>query len=374
MFDLMTLQLIWWGVMCLLVAGFVLTDGWDLGAAMWLPWLAKEDGERRLIINAVGPTWEGNQVWLVTLGGAAFAIWPMVYAAAFSAFYGAMMLILFGLFLRPVGFDYRGKLASPRWRSVWDWLLFTGGLVPSLVLGIALGNLFVGLPFRFDNEMRLGYHGAFVDLLSPFALWSGVAAVLVCLLHGAGYIVYKTRGAPAQRARRVMPALSVLIVAWFVLGGGLLYSMPGWVLQGAATAGEPLVKSVALVPGAWFANYAQHPALWGIPALGVCGVVLVVFGARRAMPRVALSGTSVVVVSALAMAAASLFPFVLPSRLDPVSSLTAWDSTSSQRTLGIGLCIVVVMLPVILFYTRWVYRVLRGPVTAESLKNDTFTY
>ncbi|GGY20557.1 cytochrome d ubiquinol oxidase subunit II [Paludibacterium paludis] len=372
--DYATVQVIWWGIMAVLVIGYVLTDGWDLGATMLLPWLGRNDEERRLVINAVGPTWEGNQVWLVTLGGAAFAAWPMVYAAAFSGFYAAMMLILFGLFLRPVGFDYRSKLESPRWRTAWDWALFIGGLVPSLLLGIALGNLFVGLPFRFDADMRISYAGTFFDLLHPFALLCGAASVAICLMHGAGFVALKTEGQMRARAARLALPLSLVVAVLLALGGAMLSGMEGWVLVGAAKSGVPLAKTVARDASGWLVNYRHWPALWLLPAAAAAGCAVSAFGGVRRSACLALAGSSLTIAASLLMAGAALFPFVLPSRIDPVSSLTLWDATSSHLTLMVGAGVAMVMLPVILLYTRWVYAVLKGPVTPARLKNDTFTY
>jgi cytochrome bd ubiquinol oxidase subunit II len=170
MFDYETLRIIWWAILAFLVCGFTVMDGFDLGIGMLLPFLGKTDDERRVMLNTVGPTWEGNQTWLVTLGGISFGAWSLVYATVFSGLYTGMLVLLFGLFLRPVGFDYRSKLPDPRWRSSWDWALFLGGLVPSVVLSLAVGNIILGLPFQLDNELRSIYTGGFWDLFNPFSL------------------------------------------------------------------------------------------------------------------------------------------------------------------------------------------------------------
>lgn len=173
MLDYESLKLIWWVLVGVLLIGFALTDGFDLGAAALLPIVGRTDSERRVVINTIAPHWDGNQVWLITAGGALFAAWPLVYAAAFSGFYWAMLLVLFALFVRPVGFDYRSKLANTRWRQTWDWGLFAGALVPSLVFGVAFGNLLLGVPFQFDGDLRVSYHGSFWQLLNPSAWWPG---------------------------------------------------------------------------------------------------------------------------------------------------------------------------------------------------------
>jgi len=170
MFDYETLKLVWWVLIGVLLIGFALTDGFDMGAMALMPFVGKTDNERRVAINTIAPHWDGNQVWFITGGGALFAAWPMVYAVAFSGLYWAMLLVLFALFCRPVGFDYRSKVEDPRWRNAWDWALFVGGAVPALVFGVAFGNLFLGLPFQLDELMRSTYHGSFFALLNPFAL------------------------------------------------------------------------------------------------------------------------------------------------------------------------------------------------------------
>ena len=170
MFDYEVLKLVWWVLIGVLLIGFALTDGFDMGAMALMPFVGQTDNERRVAINTIAPHWDGNQVWFITAGGALFAAWPMVYAVAFSGLYWAMLLVLFALFCRPVGFDYRSKVEDPRWRNAWDWALFVGGAMPALVFGVAFGNLFLGLPFQLDELMRSTYHGSFFALLNPFAL------------------------------------------------------------------------------------------------------------------------------------------------------------------------------------------------------------
>ena len=191
-FDYETLKLIWWLFIGVLLIGFAVTDGFDMGVAILLPFLGKTDDERRVIINTIGPVWEGNQTWFVTAGGAMFAAWPLVYAAAFSGFYVALLLVLFALFFRPVGFDYRSKLPNPAWRDFWDWGLFAGGAVPALVFGVAFGNLLLGVPFSFDHDLRSFYTGTFWQLLNPFSLLVGALSLSMLVMHGAAYLNLRT--------------------------------------------------------------------------------------------------------------------------------------------------------------------------------------
>ena len=195
-------RLLWWAVLGVLLIGIAVMDGFDMGSAILLPFVAKRDIERRVVINTVGPVWEGNQVWLILGGGAIFAAWPAIYAVAFSGFYLAMLLLLMALILRPVGFKYRSKIEDARWREVWDWALFVGGLVPALVFGVAFGNVLQGVPFRFDDTLRMTYDGNLFGLFNPFALLSGLVSVAMLTMHGATWLAVKTEGEVRERAQR----------------------------------------------------------------------------------------------------------------------------------------------------------------------------
>ena len=193
--DYEILRLIWWALLGILLIGFAVMDGFDLGTAALLPFVGKTDIERRVIINTVGPVWEGNQVWFILGGGAIFAAWPTLYAASFSGFYLAMFLVLATLILRPAGFNFRGKIDDIRWRAFWDWALFAGGVVPALVFGVAFGNLFQGVPFGFDSDLRFHSQITLTLLLNPFALVVGLVSLSMIVLHGAAWLNYKTEDA-----------------------------------------------------------------------------------------------------------------------------------------------------------------------------------
>jgi hypothetical protein len=201
--DYETLRLIWWVLLGVLLIGFALTDGYDLGVASLLPFVARSDEERRQAINAIAPHWEGHQVWLILGGGAIFAAWPFVYAVSFSGFYLAMFLVLASLILRPVSFKYRSKHADPAWRSRWDMALFVGGFVPALVFGVAVGNVLAGAPFRFDSDLRMTYEGSLLGLFTPFTLLAGLLSVAMLAMHGAAWLAVKIEEGPVlERARR----------------------------------------------------------------------------------------------------------------------------------------------------------------------------
>lgn len=367
--DYETLKLIWWGLVLFMLVGFVVMDGFDLGVAMLLPVVAKNDEERRVLLNSVGPVWEGNQVWLIAGAGALFAAWPLVYAAAFSALYVPFMFLLFGLFLRPVGFDYRSKLADPVWRRWWDRALVVGGLLPTLVFGATLGFLLQGLPFRFDAALRIHY-GAF-DFHWPLLLTCMGTALALLLLHGASFLQCKTQGEIARRCARQSLWLGPLASGLFALGGVWLSQMAGYRvleigdLNGALT---PLMKEVGVAQQGWLANFVAHPWLWSVPALGLVLPMVSSLASARELPRTALLASGGACASMMLTIAIALFPFVLPSSLDPSSSLTLWDSTSSERTLFIMLGIVGVLMPINIGYTLWVYRVVRGKMSAQQIR------
>ncbi|MFX1763166.1 cytochrome d ubiquinol oxidase subunit II [Paraburkholderia sp. A1RI-2L] len=371
--DYATLKVIWWVLIGVLLIGFSLTDGFDMGAAVLLPFIGKTDAERRIVINTVGATWEGNQVWLITAGGAMFAAWPLVYAASFSGFYFAMLLVLFALFFRPVGFDYRGKRENPKWRNAWDWALFVGGFVPALVFGVAFGNLLEGVPFSYDSDLRVTYHGSFFALLNPFALLCGLVSLAMLTAHGAAFVKLKSEGVVAARASKALRIASALAVVFFVVAGALVATViGGYAITTPApydSVANPLLKSVEPRTGLWLSNYGLYPWMAIAPALGILGGVIACVLAGSRLEKTAFAGTSLLIVGVILTAGFSMFPFIMPSSLDPRSSLTVWDSTSSKTTLEIMLVAVIIFLPIVLAYTTWAYRIMRGKVTVETVED-----
>ncbi|MFG1377473.1 cytochrome d ubiquinol oxidase subunit II [Xanthobacter autotrophicus] len=370
--DYDTLRVIWWLLLGVLLIGFAVMDGFDLGSGILLPFVAKTDLERRVVINAVGPVWEGNQVWLVLGGGAIFAAWPPLYAVSFSGFYLAMFAILFALILRPVGFKYRSKREGARWRSAWDWALFVGGLVPALVMGVAVGNVLQGVPFHLNDDLRIFYDGTTLfELLNPFGLLCGLLSVAMLTLHGAGWLLLKTEGAVAARARTIGSMAALATIALFVLGGVWLFlGIDGYRIVGTiATDGpsNPLAKAVEMAPRAWFANYAAHPWMLAGPALGLLGALASLAFLRGRVEIGALLSSALSIFGIISTVGLSMFPFILPSSLDPRSSLTVWDASSSHLTLFVMLVATVIFVPIIIAYTTWVYHVLWGKVDARSI-------
>ena len=370
--DYETLRLIWWALLGILLIGLAVMDGFDLGTAILLPFVGKSDLERRVVINTVGPVWEGNQVWLIVGGAAIFAAWPPVYATAFSGFYLAMFLLLTALILRPVGFKFRSKLPNPTWRTVWDWALFVGGFVPALIFGVAFGNLFVGVPFGFDSDLRLHESITLFSLLNPFALLAGLVSVAMLTLHGATWLSLKADGAPGARARTVVLYAAAAFFILFTAAGVWTSHLEGFRITSAFVAdgpSNPLLKTVARVSGGWWENYTLHPLFWLAPLVAYLGALVAVVARKR--PLLAWIGSAFVPLGTIATAGLSLFPFLLPSSSNPDMSLTVWDASSSKLTLEIMLVCVIIFLPIVLAYTGWAYRVLRGPVKGESIMSDS---
>jgi len=371
--DYETLRIIWWLLLGVLLIGFAVTDGFDLGVGTLLPFVARTDTERRIAINSIGPTWEGNQVWLILGGGAIFAAWPPLYAVSFSGFYLAMFAILFALILRPVAFKYRSKRESARWKAGWDWALFIGGFVPSLIFGVAVGNVLQGVPFRFDDDMRIYYEGSFFALLNPYALLCGLLSVSMLTMHGAAWLQVKTDGVVAERARRYGSLAAVAVIVLFALGGLFLWAgIDGYRISSAIDAAgpsNPLLKTVEHSPGAWLVNYGTHPWMMIAPVLGFVGAAAALLAMLARREVTVLLFSKLAILGMISTVGLSMFPFILPSSLDPRSSLTVWDASSSHLTLFIMLVVTGIFLPIVLAYTAWVYRVLWGKVDEKTV-ND----
>lgn len=375
MFDYETLKFIWWILVGALLIGFAITDGMDMGVGSLLPFIAKTDAERRVAINTIGPHWDGNQVWLITAGGALFAAWPMVYAAAFSGFYMAMLLVLFALFFRPVGFDYRSKIDNPKWRSTWDWALFAGGAIPALIFGVAFGNLLQGVPFQLDEILRAHYQGSFIfallPLLNPFALLAGLISLGMLVVHGAVWLQLRASGEVLVRSRALVVRLAPVIAVLFALAGIWVWlGIDGYriVSQPPLDAlPNPLGKQVVVAPGAWFDIYKTMPITILAPVIGILGPLLTALLAKANRPGLAFVTSALGIAGIIGTAGLSMFPFVMPSSLDPNSSLTMWDATSSHLTLNVMFWAVAVFLPIVLLYTLWCYWRMWGRVTADDI-------
>ncbi|WP_105190792.1 cytochrome d ubiquinol oxidase subunit II [Pseudoalteromonas sp. T1lg48] len=373
-FDYETLKLIWWLLIGALLIGFAITDGMDMGAAVLLPFVAKKDVERRVVINTVGAHWDGNQVWLITAGGALFAAWPMVYAAAFSGFYFAMMLVLFALFFRPLAFDYRSKLDNPTWRNRWDWALFTGSFIPALIFGVAFGNLLQGVPLHIDNLMRVSYLGSFFALLNPFALLCGLISVAMLVAHGGLWLQLRTVDPVATRSAHFGRLALILALVGFAIAGVWLTQIEGMqIVTMADTNGhaDPLAKTVTTGSGLWLDGYQQRPWSMAFPILAFVAGGLALVCSWRNKAGVGFVLTSLMLVGIIMTFGASLFPFIMPSSHDANMSLTIWDAVSSHMTLNIMFIVVALLLPIVLSYTTWCYVKMWRRVSHEEIENNS---
>ena len=379
--DYVTLRHVWWVLLGVLLIAFAIMDGADLGVAMLLPLVAKTDAERRVLYNVIGPVWEGNQVWLIVAGGVIFAAWPLLYALSFSGFYLAMMLLLVALIVRPVAIKYRSKIESVAWRRNWDAIWCASGLVSALVFGVAIGNVMLGVPFYFEPDtLRPVYEGSFFALFQPFALLSGLLSILLMLMQGGVVLSWKTEGEVARLATRWARYAGLGALVVFILGGvWIASSVTGYSLDTSLIDGNdvsnPLLatKEIVKQSGAWMLNYELAPLTWIAPVVGV-------LGALAAVVLVGGSSLLAVIMSSLSIAGViftfgfSTYPFLLPSSSQPAASLTLFDASASHWSLWVMLLVTVVFLPLIIAYTSWVYSIMRGKVTSESVDSAPHSY
>jgi cytochrome d ubiquinol oxidase subunit II len=331
-----TIWFILWGV---LWAAYFMLDGFDLGLGTLLPFLAKDETERRMLYTSMGPFWNGNEVWLLTAGGATFAAFPDAYAAMFSAMYSPLMLLLFAIIIRGIAFEYRGKVDDASWRARWDVLFVVGSALPMLLLGVAFANIFAGVPIDKEGV----FHGNLLTYLNPYGLLGGALFVMLFLVHGAIWGAWRTDGELGARAGRTAAKLWPVLLAVAV------------VFLGASWFATPLYK-----------NYFAMPLLWVFPLLAVAGLVLTrVFIAQAAWGK-AWAFSALTIVGATFFGVAGLFPNIFPSSLDPAFSRTAFNAASTPKTLGIMLAVALVMVPIVIAYQAWVYRLFSGKITRES--------
>ncbi|MBM7036154.1 cytochrome d ubiquinol oxidase subunit II [Vibrio ulleungensis] len=373
MFDYEVLRFIWWLLIGVLLVGFAITDGFDMGVGALVPIIGKTDNERRVMINSIAPHWDGNQVWLITAGGALFAAWPLVYATSFSGFYFAMIVTLAALWLRPVGLDYRSKIQDKPWRKAWDIGISISGFVPPVIFGVAFGNLLQGVPFQLSDFMMPTYHGSFFGLLNPFALLCGLVSLSMILMQGTTWLQMKTTADVHQRARTLSQIFGLVTVVLFVLAGFIVKNMDGYVITSVMDTNgpsNPLLKEVSVEQGAWLNNYAAYPLMWLAPIIGIAMSLLAVVFSKMDRAGFAFLTSSLANAGIIFTAGLSMFPFVMPSILNPDHSLTMWDATSSELTLGLMTAVAVVMVPIILAYTAWSYYKMFGRLDDQYIEDN----
>ncbi len=342
----MELQIIWFVLWGVLWAVYFMLDGFVFGTGILHNVLPRTDGEKRVLINTIGPVWDGNEVWLITAGGATFAAFPTTYALMFSYLYTALLLLLFSLIVRGVSFEFRGKLEGEGWKKAWDVAIQVSSFLPALLFGVAFGNIFKGLPMD-----AAGYQGSFISLINPYGLLTGVLFVLLFTVHGALWLSVKTVGDLSARANgiadKTWPALLVVAVAF------LVYTKFATKL---------------------FDNYLANPLLFVVPLLAVAALLGIRIFSAKGATLTAFASSCVTVLTVVATGVVGLFPNLIPSSLDPAYNLTIFNSSSSPYTLKIMTVVAFIFVPIVIAYKIWVYRVFRAPVTEAEVLGDKHAY
>jgi cytochrome d ubiquinol oxidase subunit II len=340
----MSLADLWFVLFILIIAAYLVLDGFDLGVGILHPFVARTDGERRVVLNAIGPIWDGNEVWLVVGGGVLFAAFPIVYAALFSGFYGAMMLVLFSLILRTVAIEFRSKMGSAGWRAVWDYVFFGASLGLAVLLGVALGNIARGIPINQAGDVEVSN---ILDLLNPFALLVGLTSIAMVTMHGALYLNLKTEGMLQERVQRLVPICMAIFAVLAAVTGAAVFLQEDPIADGYLANPWrfifPIAAAVAFV-GAWLRFRGGREAI----ALG-------------------LSGTTIALV--IIAVGAGLYPNLLVSTTDPAFNMTTTNASSADNTLSILLIVAIIGIPFVLTYTSGVYYIFRGKV---HLSHDSY--
>ncbi len=339
------LETIWFVIWGVLWAVYFMLDGFDFGVGMLMPFLAKTDEEKRTLYRSLGPFWDGNEVWLVTAGGVTFAAFPLMYAVMFSSLYSALMLVLFALIIRGVSIEFRNQVESPRWRATWDLGMFLGSLLPALLLGVAFGNIFRGIPIDGEGV----YHGTLLTLLNPYGLLTGVVFVMLFLVHGAIWQAIKTEGDLHQRslsaAKKLWPVLLVVAVSFL---GATKFATQLW------------------------NNYFENPLLLVIPLVAVAGLLLTRVFLAQASCWKAWFASCVTIVGCTLFGVIGLYPTMLPSTLNADYNITAFNSASTPLTLKIMLVVALIFVPIVIGYQTWVYILFKDKVTKEDLAHEAY--
>ncbi|MEJ2508961.1 MAG: cytochrome d ubiquinol oxidase subunit II [Gammaproteobacteria bacterium] len=371
------LKIVWWLLLGVLLVGLAVMVGMDMGVGAALRYFGRTDSERRAVLNMIGPHWDGNQVWFILGGGAVFAAWPTIYATAFSGLYVVMLLLLWSMIIRPLGFEYRSKLPSRTWRNVWDWGLFISGALPMVIFGAAMGNMLKGVPFHFTWDMTSYYTGSFIYLFNPFSILCGLTALALALYQGSTMVMNRGEGAVWERARNLATWSGLTALVLFTIGGFWVARISGYQITAGDIPGGPampLHKTVEMVQGAWLHNFSAHPVLWLVPALTYVAILIGIWALRRGLSHFAWWLGALGWIGTIGTVGAAMFPFMMPSSSNPSQSLTVWDASSSQTTLIWMLGWTIVFVPIVITYTSWAFWVMRGKVTPAHVENDDHAY
>jgi len=371
--DYSLMRLVWWFLIGFLWIGFAIMDGHDLGVGGLLLFVARKDEERRVLVNSIAPHWDGNQVWLITAAVGMFAAWPIVYATVFSGIYIVVLGMLWTLFLRAPAFDYRSKIETKRWRGNWDKVIFVASAVTPIVLGVGAGNLFLGLPFDIDQNMRMHYEGQIWQLFSPYALLAGVLGLFMILSQGASYIMIRTEDVIHARAKTALFTCALITLICFVLIEIWTLQLKGFVITNIDTSAfsNPFAKSVAIVDHGWADNYKNYPYMMIAPCLVILSFLGAMLFAKLDKAVLAFVATSLGVASVIISFGCLLFPFLVPSSINTNISLTMWDATSSYHTLSLSLIVALIFAPIIIIYTSWVYKIMSGKLTENKIRENS---
>ncbi len=371
-------KLVWWALLGFLLVGLATMVGMDMGVGALLRFVGRTDTERRVALNTIAPHWDGNQVWFVLAGGAVFAAFPLLYATAFSGLYVVMLLLLWTMTVRPLGFEFRSKLPSETWRNAWDWALVMSGVVPMFIYGAAMGNMLLGVPFHFEWDLASFYTGSFLSLFNPFAILCGALSLSLSVYMGGVMLVGRSESGPLQqRARRAASTAIVVALVLFAIGGIWVSHLSGYRLLQAPPPGAeqtPLQQTVQVAAGGWLENYRNTPALWLVPALGLAAMLLGFSMVRANRSTLAWWSGALAWAGVIGSVGAAMFPFLMPSSSEPSQSLTVWNAVSSRTTLIWMAGWATVFMPAIVAYTSWAFYVMRGKVKAEHVTSDPHAY
>ncbi|MCE1161883.1 MAG: cytochrome d ubiquinol oxidase subunit II [Thiomonas sp.] len=371
------LQVLWWALLGVLFVGLGTMVGMDMGVGTLLRFIGKTDTERRVMLNAIGPHWDGNQVWFILGGGAIFAAFPLIYATSFSGLYVVILLLLWSMIVRPLGFEYRSKIASPAWRNAWDWTLLLSGALPMIIFGAAMGNMLMGVPFQFEWNLRSVYTGSFIFLFNPFSVLAGLLSLSLSIYMGGVMMMGRAPAPISDRARTAASYAALAAIVLFAVLGVWVSMVNGYKIvsfPGAGVPQTPLQQTVELVPGGWLANYKSYPILWVIPLLGFAGLLLGWLSVRGNKHNLAWWLGAVSWIGVVGTIGVAMFPFLMPSSSNPSQSLTLWNAISSETTLLWMTGWTVVFVPIIFWYTSWAFYVMRGKVDPKEVEADPHAY
>lgn len=373
------LKVIWVLLLGVLLTGLAVMVGMDMGVGTLLRFVGRNDNERRAALNAIGPHWDGNQVWFILGGGAIFAAFPTLYATSFSTFYVVMILLLFSMILRPVAFEYRSKVDARGWRETWDWAFLISGAVPMFVFGAAFGNVLQGVGFHFSWDAQYYQDESFLwYVLNPFAIMCGVMSVALSLHQGGAMLMMRTEEPIATRARGFAVAGGWIAAVLFAIGwfwisrmNGFVYTAPVDPAMAATPLGGPAVAQQA---GAWLGNFHAYPVLWVLPAIGFLGMIVGPLALRAGYAVLGWWLAALAWFGTIFTVGGAMFPFLMPSTTTPAQSLTVWNASGSAYNLTWMLVFALIFTPIVLIYTGWAFRVMRGKVKTSAMADDEHSY